>query len=181
MAMAMTMRTIIMIKTMTMTTTMIVLMSFYEQLSWMSDNHWSFCGLVLMETQMPGRDPSDTKSRKMWPERFRLWGGRQSGDGGVALACEFAVPHPSIFLPRLMLITLIKLIFMLLLTRALFRRRSLRSRRTSTFAEPPSSTRAGSSQLRTVLMISELLLMMSLRLMTMMVKLVIITFFNRSS
>ena len=37
---------------MTMTTTMIVLMSFYEQLSWMSDNHWSFCGLVLMETQV---------------------------------------------------------------------------------------------------------------------------------
>ena len=114
---------------------------------------------VLMETQMPGWDPSDTKSRKMWPERFRLWGGRQSGDGWVALACEFLVPHPSIFLPRLMLITLIKFIFMLLLTRVLFRRPSWRSRRTSTFAEPPSSTRAGSSQLRTVLMISELPLM----------------------
>ena len=152
-----------------------------KQLSWVSDNQWSFCGHVLMETQMPGWDPSDAKSRKMWPERFRLWGGRQSGDGWVALACEFLVPHPSIFLPRLMLITLIKFIFMLLLTRVLFRRPSWRSRRTSTFAEPPSSTRAGSSQLRTVLMISELLLMRSFRLMMMMVKLVIITFFNRNS
>ena len=39
MTMAMTMRTIIMMKTMTMTTTMVVLMSFYETLSWVSDNH----------------------------------------------------------------------------------------------------------------------------------------------
>ena len=168
-----------MMKTMTMTTTMVVLMSFYETI--VLDVSQSMVFLWSCVNGNTGRDPSDTKSRKMWPERFRLWGGRQSGDGGVALACEFAVPYPSIFLPRLMLITLIKLIFMLLMTRALFRRRSLRSRRTSTFAEPPSSTRAGFSQLRTVLMISELLLMMSLRLMTMMVKLVIITFFNRSS
>ena len=36
-----------------------------------------------------GGNPSDTKSGKMWPERFRLWGRRQGGDGRVALACEF--------------------------------------------------------------------------------------------
>ena len=47
--------------------------------------------ILLCEEQhiILGGNPSDAKSGKMWPERFRLWGRRQGGDGGVALACEF--------------------------------------------------------------------------------------------